>query len=329
MTRPRSPLRVQLDTADVRPEQRLGAIRDAYAAAMMKCSIDPLTDGPVWSRMAAGRYGDLGVLAYSGAPFRCVADGSDAGSNQSGIMLDLVVAGGYGIRQGSRDTVVRRGEAVLYFSNMPFSAQSSEPVPLHSRSVMIPDKYLRDVAADPAALAGLHLGSDILEIGMLKGYLTGLQRSLDTADTAFAALVGRQLGELVVGAVARATRKEDPFGGQGLKSARLSRIMQLIDAQLEQPTLNASRIARQLGVSERYVQKLMEMTGTTFSECVMDKRLRRAWQVLAENRAPEVPVREVGWSVGFSDASHFTRAFRNRFGETPTAVRGSKPSIDV
>ena len=48
-----------------------------------------------------------------------------------------------------------------------------------------------------------------------------------------------------------------------------------------------------------------------------------AWLVRhdAEPSLPTVTIAEIAYEAGFNDLSHFYRAFRRRFGETPAAAR--------
>jgi AraC-like DNA-binding protein len=69
------------------------------------------------------------------------------------------------------------------------------------------------------------------------------------------------------------------------------------------------------------VHKLLEETGKTFSEHVLEERLTLAFAMLTEPSMARRKITDVAAATGFSDISYFNRTFRRRFGDTPSAVR--------
>jgi AraC-like DNA-binding protein len=59
----------------------------------------------------------------------------------------------------------------------------------------------------------------------------------------------------------------------------------------------------------------------TFTEFLLDRRLARAHRMLSDPRFAERSITSIAFDVGFGDLSYFDRAFRRRFGETPSDVR--------
>lgn len=87
----------------------------------------------------------------------------------------------------------------------------------------------------------------------------------------------------------------------------------LMDAQIDRA--DAQDVARQMGVSRRYLDKLFARTGRSFSGHLWDRRLALAAQWLRRPNAASVT--EVAHGVGFKDSSHFARMFRTRYGQSP------------
>jgi len=77
-------------------------------------------------------------------------------------------------------------------------------------------------------------------------------------------------------------------------------------------------------VTPRYVQRLFEADGTTFSEYLMEQRLARAHRLLCEPGASHTAISTIAYDVGFGDLSHFNRRFRRQYGLTPRELRGDK-----
>lgn len=109
--------------------------------------------------------------------------------------------------------------------------------------------------------------------------------------------------------------------GRGLRAARLRDIKAEVLRTLDRPDLSVNEIAASHRISARYVQRLFESEGTTFSEFVLSARLDRALDMLTSCFHADRAVSAIALASGFSDLSYFNRAFRRRYGDTPTGVR--------
>jgi acetamidase/formamidase/AraC-like DNA-binding protein len=109
--------------------------------------------------------------------------------------------------------------------------------------------------------------------------------------------------------------------GVGSQAALLQRIYDAIERKLGDPDITPARIAQMEGISERYLQKLFEATGDNFTHYLRERRLQRCWTDLANPAEVHRPVSDIAFGYGFSDAAHFSRSFRDRFGLSPKAFR--------
>lgn len=148
--------------------------------------------------------------------------------------------------------------------------------------------------------------------------------SAETLAPALASLASAQLRELAAHILNPASdiAREAPYGG--LKAARLKAVLNAVAAHLHDPELSAAGVGRLLGVSPRYVQQLLDGAGLSFSQHVRDARLDEALRLLHDQGAAHMRVTDVALAVGFQDISYFNRAFRRKFGETPSAARRTR-----
>ena len=109
--------------------------------------------------------------------------------------------------------------------------------------------------------------------------------------------------------------------GVGTQAALLQRIYDSIERKLGDPELTPVRIAQIEGISERYLQKLFEASGDNFTHYVRERRLQHCWSDLANAAEAHRSVSDIAFGYGFSDAAHFSRSFRDRFGISPKAFR--------
>lgn len=118
---------------------------------------------------------------------------------------------------------------------------------------------------------------------------------------------------------------------ENLAVTQTSPSQHLIDRALAIVNRNFAReisdeeIARELALSTSHFRHLFkEATGQPFHRYTVALRLEQARKLLLEH---DLPVTEAAVSVGFSSLAHFSRAFNQRFGVTPSAVRRlSKPN---
>ncbi|WGM29902.1 helix-turn-helix domain-containing protein [Brevundimonas sp. NIBR11] len=93
----------------------------------------------------------------------------------------------------------------------------------------------------------------------------------------------------------------------------------LIDFQLASRDLGADEIARNLGVSRRRLFDAFRDEGGVRAH-LLTRRLERARAALSAQEREE-PIGLMAHRFGFADAAHLSRAFRARFGMTPSQYR--------
>jgi AraC family transcriptional regulator len=111
-----------------------------------------------------------------------------------------------------------------------------------------------------------------------------------------------------------------PRPRKGLPRARLNRVIEYIEANLDQEvTLTA--LAETAGMSAHYFAELFKQSvHVSPHQYVLRRRIERAQNLLND---PEVTVLEAAVCCGFSDQSHFTKIFRRIVGVTPTGYRAA------
>lgn len=83
-------------------------------------------------------------------------------------------------------------------------------------------------------------------------------------------------------------------------------------------------VADAIGVTPRHLQRAFMDSGLTPRQFILDQRLAEAARLLSRSRGAEAErIIDIAFSVGFNDASHFTRAFVQKFGCAPSVYRGN------
>jgi len=106
-----------------------------------------------------------------------------------------------------------------------------------------------------------------------------------------------------------------------VRLAHLRRIMRAIENRLDDEALGPGSLAMELGLSERYIQKMFAERGETLSGVIRARRIATAQRRLLDPTRRGLSIASIAFSVGFSDPAHFSRAFRNVTGLSPSEYR--------
>ena len=109
--------------------------------------------------------------------------------------------------------------------------------------------------------------------------------------------------------------------GRGQAAARLDLMRADVMSALGRNNLCLSEVASRSGLSPRQAQRMFEQAGTTFTEFVLEQRLLMARKLLQDPRSRSRKISDIAHASGFADLSYFNRAFRKRFGATPSDQR--------
>lgn len=156
----------------------------------------------------------------------------------------------------------------------------------------------------------------------LRRYLEIVRAADDIeADSSLGMHIARTLVDLVVLVLGAEGDAAELARSRGLRAARLQQIIAEIRANFADPAFSTHALAGKLGVTPRYVQRLLHESRATFQERVMELRLQRARVMLADPRYDILKVADVASACGFNEIPYFNRCFRRRFGDTPTQYR--------
>ena len=185
----------------------------------------------------------------------------------------------------------------------------------------VPRPRIAGLLPRASRLAGARLDRDPVARQLLCGYLGGTYdidlsgggRAVELYDQHIVDLIS-----LALGAQDDARALAELGGGRAVRRAA---VLREIENLVGDPGLNAIAVALRLGITPRYVHILLEETGRSFTQHVLEKRLQLAAALLRDPRRHDRRIADIALEAGFADLSHFNRAFRRRFGDTPTGVR--------
>lgn len=115
--------------------------------------------------------------------------------------------------------------------------------------------------------------------------------------------------------------RDEPAADHAVRQARLRSVKSWIEEHLADPDLSLEKVAKGNGISLRHLHYLFRPTDMSVSEWIQDRRLQRCYDVLTRPELRSLSITEVAYRLGFNSSSHFSTAFRRKFGISPSDLR--------
>jgi AraC-like DNA-binding protein len=307
---------VCFSTSDLAEGDRLPVWREQFGRAVVRAEIEPLSDVPFHARATIRALPGLRTIAWRGSAVRNRRTPALAADGDESIGLFMNLGAKACVSQHGREIVLGRGDAVL-ISHDPSVVI---PSPEGFIGMIVPRAALasRIKDIDEAVLRPIPHTCEPLRL--LRSYIQFVRNKLAFTNPELRQVVVNHVQNLVALSL-RPTRSESS-GLSAVAAARLGAALDCIADHFDDPDFSVGQVARMQGISPRYLQRLIETTGISFTARVNELRLQRAFAVLTESGGR--PIIDIALQAGFSDISHFNRLFRARFGDTPSGIRQTK-----
>jgi AraC-like DNA-binding protein len=318
--RPSGPGPVRFSLEGVPERERPGLFRDFFGCEVARYDIE-LTPGVPFDidvRLQAFP----GLLMMSGrahgsrtrrTPRMLAADPTD----DVGLVVNL--GGDQRITHGERELILAEGEATIISMSEAWS--STHRPPGNILAIRVPRARLRPMVADIDDRCYTVVPRETPALRLLTGYVRLLQDGHGIAGEEARGLVAGHIHDLMALAIGATRDGGEAARCGGLRAARLLAIKRDIETNLDRPDLSLGALAVRHGCTRRFIQRLFEAEGTTLTEYVLARRLARAYRLLADPRRSGEKIAAIALDAGFGDISYFNRAFRQAYGDTPSAVR--------
>jgi len=310
-------------------EERLELWRDTITKHMLRLAIDPLADGPFMAEASLRKHDGMTIGTGSISASASHRSRDIVRSDNDDLVLMLNLSGLLVLESGARELTLRPGEATLV--SCAELGVYVQPQTGALSCVRLPRSGLTPFVAGLEDHIFRLIPSNIGALKFLRAYLGTLADPSDV-EVDVPQSVSRTITSHVTDLIALTLGAAGEAGaaalGGGMRAARLAAAKAYVDAHIGPESLSIEDVAEHMGVSERYVRKLFESEGGSFSKHVLQQRLARVRGMLVNSRFDHLPISTLAYDVGFGDLSYFNKVFRSAFGATPSDIRHAAAGPD-
>ena len=241
------------------------------------------------------------------------------------MWLYLPITASIDMTHAGRHTVIAPGTFAFVSLTTPFTGllYSNEHADYQTIHVRVPGPLVRErfgrIDDYYNQLVDLRPGAGRVMTSLLQTVLS----EADHLSEPQAKVLGNAVVDAICSAAHDALTEHDFRQSQGDRrlAAVRERVQDYITANLSNPELSTVQIAERCGISVRYLHAAFEPTDWTVAGYVRELRLQKCRAALREPEMACRSVTEIAYAWGFSDASHFSRAYKQRFGVAPSQDR--------
>ncbi|MGO9672984.1 MAG: helix-turn-helix domain-containing protein [Methylocella sp.] len=309
---------LKLSTSDIPRAQRAAWLREVICREYANVDVTSPVRQPLSQELTIYPWDDLrlSVIRSSGIRLDSPRFEPDLPAHDAYFAV-VLISGDYMLEQDGREAVLQPGDMTLYDATRPHRIHC--PRDFAKLIVTVPRPALRERMAGVERCTALRISG----AGGIGAVASNFVRSCSLNAGAFAAHESSALADHAVDLLTLAAASVRPaaFSLSQSRSATMARVKALIEERLPDFALDTASIARRAGLSARYLNSLFGEDGTSLMRYVWRRRLERCAKDLADPRRAGERIAEIAFRQGFSDASHFSRAFRQRFGCAPKDFR--------
>jgi AraC-like DNA-binding protein len=270
------------------------------------------------AKLDAAELGDMRLARVSTSPLAVSRRPRDiALIKDPPYLLKFQIRGEARWSQRGREVHLHPGDFVIASTAEPYRLDLVTPYEM--LVLAVPGMTMRRLAANPEQFLGRCMPAEDAACGLLSSFVAQAARRLPRLPEAMVERVQTNVLDLLGGVL-------DAHGSSPVdrsREAQVRRIKQFIIQNLRLRRLGPEMIARNFGISTRYLHKLFANEEHTVTRLIRAERLEACHRALSHANYAEVSITDIALQWGFYDLPHMTRCFRETYGITPKEFRGS------
>ena len=231
------------------------------------------------------------------------------------VKVGLQIRGSGVLRQGAHEAHLTPGDFAVYDTRTPYELHFAGDFTMFV--VMLPHERLKVSPGRLAAASGRRISAHDGVGTLISPFLVSLRQNLQQCTLPAAPLFEDAVADLLSAACDETVPPILERSGPTL----LVRAKAFIDDNLSEPDLSTTLIAAHHHISIRYLQKLFESDGLTVTSWIRSRRLDKCRRELGDPRWSRETIRTICARYGFLDTAHFSRLFKETYGQAPRDYR--------
>jgi AraC family transcriptional regulator, positive regulator of tynA and feaB len=309
-----SPKGIRLSTADYAAYERRDWLREMIRQEFSKVEVVPPVRGELfnettiyaWDKL---RFSIINSHAISIERPRC----EPYLAQHDAYLAVLLLNGRYSLEQNGREVDLQAGDMAIYDATLAHRIYC--PDNFSKVIISIPRSLMRDNLPGVEHCTALKLAGQAGMGAVASRFIQSITQQVgQMTESAFLTLAEHTLDLLTMSLLT--VRPQNYYLARS-RSVSLHQIKNFVNSHLAQADLDSSTIASALGLSARYINQLLAEEDTSLMRYVWQQRLQRCYADLANEKYRGCRVSDIALRWGFNDLSHFSRAFKQRFGVSP------------
>jgi AraC-like DNA-binding protein len=234
------------------------------------------------------------------------------------LVFNFVLSGRMIAEQDGRATTINPGEGVVCDARRAYSLHFDQPFEI--ACVRLPHHALSHGIAGLQRVTATNFSDTTQLCPLVFSYLSELLQRADSISDASSRRISNSFIELTAAMLAEATQSA-PAPISDYRDLALIRIKEFVERNLGDFDLEPATVAAALKISPRYINQLLKAEATSLSRYIWRRRLEMAAADLDNGGLDSLSISTIAMNNGFNDLSHFSKAFRERFGQAPRDYR--------
>lgn len=290
-----------------------GLVADSFVPLATETDRADMFTGRLCSRALDG----VCVVEVSAGAHRVHRTPMHLRGNERYFKLSLQLSGTGLLLQDNREAVLQPGDMAIYDTDRPYTLAFED----HARlmvmmfpyeAIPLPPEYVNQLSA-------IRLKAGTGMTAAVGPFIQGLAGNMEIlAGPSGSRLIGNALD-----LVTTMLHSELDLAGDGMRphSLLIASVREYIEAHLADPQLTPASIAAAHFISTRHLHNLFHETGVTVATWIRHQRLEHIRRELRDPLNAGASITAVASRWGFPDAAHFSRTFRDAYGQSPSIWR--------